>query len=562
MTSKTANKVRINCRRANCAVAWLLCTSLAATAAAPDVKHFYPAGAKRGTTTVVNVVGKLGEQRVFAWCSRDDVQVAITPKANEFKVTTPPNAAPGVCWIRLYDAEGASAVRPFVVGLHPELQETEPNNWLKQAHQLDSHTIVVNGRLSTNEDVDTFAVNLSAGQTLVASMTANRVLGSPMDALLQIVSADGFVLEQNDDDQEFDPRIVFTAPADGKYFVRTFAFPAQPNQSIRFHSSAQNIYRLTLTTGPFIDHTWPLAVDSGAASQIALRGWNLDDSFNNFPLGGPISGDNFHVFDPRIANTVRVPVVPHPVAIEPHAEASSITHEIPVTISGRIAEPGEIDEHIFAAVKGQKLVFEVESRSIGHPLDPVLMLLGPDGKTLGESDDVSRGSEDATLSYQVGVDGQYRIRVFDRFGNGGFRYVYRLTATHAQPAVELTVAANSFTLPADKPLEIEVKLNRTNGFADELAITAVDLPAGVNATPAASAKDGDTSKSVKLTLQAGEGIATPGTFRIVATTSGEDSSEFAANSQLSAFNAKISKFWLNVPNPKLPKYPVEAQRPE
>ena len=63
------------------------------------------------------------------------------------------------------------------------------------------------------------------------------------------------MLEQMEDTLWFDPRIVFTAPEDGTYYVRTFAFPADPNSTIQFAGAASYIYRLTLTTGPFVDHS-------------------------------------------------------------------------------------------------------------------------------------------------------------------------------------------------------------------------------------------------------------------------------------------------------------------
>ena len=34
-------------------------------------------------------------------------------------------------------------------------------------------------------------------------------------------------------------------------------------------------YRLTLTTGGFVDHTLPLAVQAGQPAEVALFGWNL-----------------------------------------------------------------------------------------------------------------------------------------------------------------------------------------------------------------------------------------------------------------------------------------------
>jgi hypothetical protein len=421
--------------------------------------------------------------------------------------------------------------------------------------------VVVNGRLSERDDVDTFAVSLTAGQTLVAALTANQVFGAPMDAVLQLVSPRGFVIEQNDDYRELDPGIVFTAPADGTYFVRTFAFPSEPNQSIRFHNSADCVYRLTLTTGPYADHAWPLAVSESSQQHVQLEGWNLGENFRDVALT-QISAGFGEFFDDGLANSAVARVVSHPTAVESQAAGAQLPAlDVPISVSGRIAQPGEVDEYVFNAETGQTLEFQIESRELGFPLDPVLSLFGPDGKVLREADDAASGNEDATLSQQIGQAGQYRVRVVDRFGGGGPRHVYLLTARTVQPDCQLTVAADAFTLAADKPLEIDVAVNRVSGFAGELTISAVNLPAGVTAQPVVSQNDGDTSKSVKLALQAGAGIERPGTFRIIGTTAGEAPREITARATLAAFKTQVTDLWLNVPNPKLPKHPVEAKRP-
>ena len=232
-----------------------------------------------------------------------------------------------------------------------------------------------------------------------------------------------------------------------------------------------------------------------------------------------------------------------------------------MSITGRIDQPGDIDEFRFQAKTGQQLSVSVVSRELGHPLDSVVMLLGPDGKTLKEADDASRGNEDARLSYKVGADGEYRLRIFDRFGNGGFPFAYLLTVDFPVPKLETTVAADAYTLPADKPLEIEVKLNRQNGYSQEVEISAVNLPAGVTAKPVTSKKDGDSSKAVKLVLEKTGDIQRPGTFQIIAKPAGEGAKQVNAITTLSAFGARISNFWLSVPKSQLNDLPVEAKKP-
>ena len=127
----------------------------------------------------------------------------------------------------------------------------------------------------------------------MASLEANRTLRSPMDAMLQIVSADGFVLDENNDFHGLDPQIVFTARKDGTYIARVYAFPSSPDSSIRFFGSDACLYRLTLTTGPFADFALPLAVTAGGKEQMKVEGWNLTPESNKLSLASDLPDDPF-----------------------------------------------------------------------------------------------------------------------------------------------------------------------------------------------------------------------------------------------------------------------------
>jgi hypothetical protein len=60
---------------------------------------------------------------------------------------------------------------------------------------------------------------------------------------------------------------------------------------------------------------------------------------------------------------------------------------------------------------------------------------------------------------------------------------YRLTIETPEPDFELSLAADSFVLSADKPLEIPLTVAGREGFSDEVEIQVLDLPAGVTAEP-------------------------------------------------------------------------------
>ena len=132
-----------------------------------------------------------------------------------------------------------------------------------------------------------------------------------MDGVLQVVSPDGFVLDQNNDWHGLDPQVAFTAPKDGTYLVRLFAFPAIAGLRASASPGGETfVYRLTLTTGGFADFPIPLAVERKAGATVEVTGWNVPAEARRLPV--PLDGDVATVFHPRLANPLQVRLESHP----------------------------------------------------------------------------------------------------------------------------------------------------------------------------------------------------------------------------------------------------------
>ena len=285
-----------------------------ARSAPPAALHLFPAGGQRGTKLVVTCTGTFSwPPKVFA----PGIEVAPTSELGQLQIEIPGDLPTDRVWIRLYDAEGTATPLPFLIGGLREISEQEPNDRPREAILLNEPgnsvphraaetaglnsssaarevdvletavAITINGALK-DEDVDCFGVQLAAGQTLVAAVDAFARLGSPMDAILQVVSREGTVLAEKHDDLNLDPRLAFTATKPGIYVVRLFAFPASPDSSIRFAGGANQIYRLTLTTGPFVTHSIPLSAPLANPGQVEAAGWNFaaPKKLSVVPLGG------------------------------------------------------------------------------------------------------------------------------------------------------------------------------------------------------------------------------------------------------------------------------------
>lgn len=526
------------------ATPWL--SPLVACAAPPNVTALFPAGCQAGQSVEVTAQGTLGD-KPQAWSSRDGVKVEFAESGSKFKVTVAPETPAGVAWLRFFNAEGSSTLRPFVVGTLPDVLDKEPNNAFTEAQRIDSPSVVVNGVLEKNGDVDTFATTLKAGQTLVASVASRGTFGSAADCVLQILGPKGFVLEHNDDDHGIDPQIAFTAPADGDYAVRLFAFPAEPNSSVVFHGGPTYVYRLTLSTGPFVDHTEPMSAPRGQNVKLKLHGWNLPPELAELPVE-PTEATTFELRHPRLANTLTLPVEAAPAMSEAPADAAGAPQELtlPTSVTGLIAQPRQADTFRFKLSAKQQIVIRTEARSAFSLLDPVLRITKPDGSVLQELDDGAKGDFDPDANITAPVDGEYRLTITDRFGAGGSRFFYRLSFQPAQPDFALTVAGDSFVLSGDKPLEIPVTIDRQRGFADDIEITATGLPDKVTAAPVTSAAKGDSAKSVKLVLKSEPGVIFSGPLHIVGRRKSEPPAEKPATTTLPVIGHTHTNLWLTV----------------
>ena len=124
--------------------------------------------------------------------------------------------------IRLFNKEGASQARWFLINETQSFLETEANQTMANANRVPIHRMV-HGRLSERQDVDTYQVALKAGTTLIARMDA-YVLGSTVDPLMRLLDADGRVLAINHDHYHLDPFITFDVSRSDHYYVQVMGF--------------------------------------------------------------------------------------------------------------------------------------------------------------------------------------------------------------------------------------------------------------------------------------------------------------------------------------------------
>lgn len=540
------------------ALGLVLLTAVSAPAAPPTLTYLFPAGGQRGQTVAVTAGGSFERWPVQAWADHPGIQVTAAKAKGNLSVTVRPDVPPGTHWLRVHDGQGASVLRAFIVGDLPEVAEQEPNDDPRKPQKLSAAATVVNGRLGRPGEVDCFAVSLRQGQTLVAAVEANRLLGSPMDAVLQVLSADGFVLDQNNDYCGLDPQIVFAVPKDGAYVIRVFAFPAVPDAAIRLAGGETFIYRLTVTTGGFVDHAVPLAVARSQPGMVELAGWNIPPAARTLPVSTTADANLVTLAHPGLANVASVRLEPHASAkeVEPNDRRQPQAVALPVTVSGRIDPAGDLDVFEFAARKGQSLRVQIETAGPGCPLAPVLRLTDAAGEPVAQPGDAprprgrgnrrGRGVPQATseLAFTAPHAGTYRVEISDQYGEGSWRHAYRLRLLTARPDYDLKLAADQLTLTPGKELSVPVTVERRDGFAGEIDIRAVGLPDGVTASPVKSAPGGAAVGSATLKLLASRG-GVSGPFRIIGG-AGQPSLSRTATAAVPDPVGSVAYVWLTV----------------
>ena len=105
-------------------IGYLFSPSLA-WSAPPTLAHLFPAGGQRGAKVTVTCTG------AFSWPVKvwsPGLDVVPAKESGKLEITVPKDLAADRVWVRLYNAEGASAVAPFLIDNLKELNEQEPND--------------------------------------------------------------------------------------------------------------------------------------------------------------------------------------------------------------------------------------------------------------------------------------------------------------------------------------------------------------------------------------------------------------------------------------------------
>ena len=473
-----------------------------ASAAPPVVESIYPAGGQRGTSVAVTVAGKLDPWPAQVWADTPGFKVEAGKAAGSFTVHVAKDAPVGPHLLRLYNADGASSLRCFVVGEGREQNEAEPNDEPSKANPGGELPVTINGQLEKGGDVDHYAVTLRAGQRLVASVMGRR-LGSGIDPMLHVVDPAGTTVAYAQDGLGLDPVLEYRTTVGGTHLIRVSAFAFPPAADVKLAGGKDAVYRLSLTTGPYVRRAIPSGVRRGEKAAVRLAGWNLESDRMEVDATSAAPGARrITVAVPGGDGSLSLDVSDVAELGEGCAGTRPATVALPANITGTLAAPGEQDRFAFTAKKGDRYVFTGRGGTIGSPLDAVLRIEDAAGKQLATDDDAP-GVNDPRFEWSAPADGTYTAIVSDLFGRGGEDYVYRLEAQPPTAGVTAAVTADAYALAPGKTAAVKLTVTRRDGHAAGLVAVATGLPPGVSATSAeVPAKGGEVALALTAAADA------------------------------------------------------------
>ncbi len=364
-------------------------------------------------------------------------------------ITIAPDAAPGRRELRLTrSGRGNQAVTlplPFYVDAATQVREapyTMPKRPQPPPNRLKQIPATFNGQIMPGE-TDTVEIPLRRNQDYTFILTGRALrpfLGDAVPGhfqpILRLLTPEGEEAAFADDYLVHpDPVMVFRAPTDGVYRMEI--------RDNLYRGREDFVYRLQVLPGKVLP-------------ECALPAQTL---------------------------------LPEREAADAAAAAGFLP--FPCAVRGTLLRPGETASFRFSGRKGETVVLAVQARRFGSPLDSHLTLIGPDGRTVAENDDVQEPllvdeytqHLDSAITCDLPQTGEYRILLTDTTGHGGEQYFYRLRIDRPRPDFQVYLIGSGLNLTRNAPRQVRFRIVRREGFAGPIHLVVPDRLLKLAGTP-------------------------------------------------------------------------------
>ena len=386
----------------------------------PTITTVSPMGAAQGTTTVFKVDGSNLAGAKAAFFSQPGIKARITgierlpdppdnrlgsaglkstidlgpvPQRNvvTLEITVDAGVELGPASLRLETPLGLTTTGRFVVEPHfPEVKDKEPNDDPDHAVEAQVPSVLV-GAISKPGDVDYYKFTAGAGDRIVLENGGMQV-GSALRATVAILDSNRQVVHAFSPNNSTGIYAHEFASA-GNYYLKISDFEEG--------GSARHFYRIVMGKLPVVLSVFPLGLQRGVTTKVALNGWNLASS--SLDLKGEVT--DVMLRPEGSLKKIRVPV----------SEAGLVTVNDRLTTDHRDVR--------FHAAKGQKLIVEVNAARLGSPLDSVIEILDAGGKPVERATVRAIAENSLTLNDRDSMQAGLRLLTTTGFAVGDYMMV-------------------------------------------------------------------------------------------------------------------------------------------
>ena len=525
----------------------------------PEAHWIYPLGGRPGTRLKAEVEGRLLKEVHAVWSPEPGLRGAILEvrpgpertleaeagaDGNKGKAQTQrvalqleigPGVRSGIHSLHLVSKRGGSNPLSFLVSSDPVVEESGDAGRGASEPQTVRPPVVLNGRISRNAEVDTYAVEVAAGEDLSFQLFSPAETYRP---ILRLYREEGSWLQGDKPAElEFSHKGSYRASRAKRWrhrFNRAGRYLIGVG-SVYGKAAPEFVYQLRIVPtgrGPgyeewpgseepakwserqYIRELTPLRLRQLWARTVkaagispgskAGRGTEKQSQESTGKSGSP---------DPSSDGTNPDPTVFEEK--EPNGSRErALAVSLPALISGRIEAPGDVDFFRFQLPAGQPLVFEVETPEVsppafspslkvldsaGHPLfdnkhrkialtrqDPIflvelLKLHLPDRGSCGVGSLAFFESLEAKMVAEFGVAGEYTLQIGDLTSEQGHSvHAYRVLIRPGIPHVgELELEGDRINLTRGQVRTLKVTTGLEEGFSGQVALSLEGLPPGV-----------------------------------------------------------------------------------
>ena len=467
----------------------ILLATLIPSYSAPQISKMEPLAVVPGKRTVLTFSGSGLDSVSNLWTSfpSEAKRVANTNAGKvSFSVLCPADVG-GVQAAQLIGADGASEFQLILVDHLRTATEPSDHRSVDKAALIEP-PIAVDGVLKS-EQIDYYKVSAKAGQSYSIEVIAHRI-GSQMDPVVRVLSRGGEEIAYCDDEGGIwkDARFQFRAPLSDEYIVAV--------HDVGYGGGNNYEYRLRVSDDPIIWYTFPLVDVAESGSRFE----SIGETKGPAGFGSPANPPAVAVF----------PSAPQIVEVEQNDEreqAQTIIKD--VQLNGKIGVGSDVDLFRFSVEKGERLIFQSRTRTLGSPSDLALRILKEDGGAVATSDSGSAG--DAAVTNRFEQAGKYFLEVRELTGVGVTNAPYRISMREFEPGFELRSESNVIAVKPGESAKFKVQATRYD-YAGPIELKLSPEIEGITVENGVIA---EKKNEVEVTLKATEKLE-PGFFAHIA----------------------------------------------